>query len=116
MKKKLKDALHRYKVESFKLSHHGLDVADISREILDATQIALQNAYHLHFEKDASPQRIETFRMVKTFVTEALLPPVVEKVMRRITAVEKQQVQLVALLDELMQLLSEDEHSVASGG
>ena len=112
MKKKLKDALHRYKVESFKLSHHGLDVADI----LDATQIALQNAYHLHFEKDASPQRIETFRMVKTFVTEALLPPVVEKVMRRITAVEKQQVQLVALLDELMQLLSEDEHSVASGG
>lgn len=109
MKKKLKDALHRYKVESFKLSHHGLDFAEASHEILEATQVALQNAYRLHFEKHADPQQAETFRMVKTFVTEALLPPVMEKVMRRIAALEKQQSQMVDLLGELMEALSEDD-------
>jgi hypothetical protein len=113
VKKKLKDALHRYKVESFKLTHHGLDMAEVNKEILDATQVALQNSYRLHFEKNASPQSIETFTMVKTFVTEALLPPVMEKVMRRITAVEKQQAQMVALLGELMEALSEEDAAAA---
>jgi len=114
VKKKLKDALHRYKVESFKLAHHGLDVADVSREILEATQVALQNAYKMHFEKNANPQQVETFGMVKTFVTEALLPPVIEKVMRRITAVEKQQAQMVSLLTELMEALSEEDSAHAA--
>jgi len=42
MKKKLKDALHRFKVETFKMSHQGAD--ERSREILEATAQALQNA------------------------------------------------------------------------
>lgn len=113
MKKKLKDALHRYKVESFKLAHHGLDLAEVNKEILEATKVALQNSYRLHFEKNSSPQSIETFTMVKTFVTEALLPPVVEKVMRRVTALEKQQAQMVALLGELMEALSEEDSAAA---
>jgi hypothetical protein len=113
VKQKLKDALHRYKVEAFKISHHGMDVAEVSREILEHTGEALQNAYHFHFHNDPNPQRIETFRMVKAVVLEALLPPVVEKMMRRITALEKQQAQMVKLLDELMEALSEDESSKA---
>jgi len=109
VKQKLKDALHRYKVEAFKISHHGMDVEDVSKEILDHTGEALQNAYHYHFHKDPNPQRVEAFHMVKTFVLEALLPPVVEKMMRRITALEKQNSQMVKLLDELMEALSDDE-------
>ena len=109
MKQKLKDALHRYKVEAFKISHHGMDVEDVSKEILDHTGEALQNAYHYHFHKDPNAQRVEPFNLVKTFVLEALLPPVVEKMMRRITALEKQNAQMVKLLDELMEALSEDD-------
>lgn len=111
MKQKLKDALHRYKVEAFKISHHGMDVADVSKEILDHTGEALQNAYRIHFHKETNPQRAETFQLVKTFVLEALLPPVVEKMMRRITVLEKQNQQMVKLLDELMEALSEDERA-----
>jgi hypothetical protein len=108
VKKKLKEALHRYKVEAFKISHHGMDVEDVSREILDHTGEALENAYHFQFHKDPNPQRVETLHMVKTFVIEALLPPVVEKMMRRITALEKQNAQMIVLLDELMEALSDD--------
>lgn len=109
MKKKLKDALHRYKVEAFKMSHMTVEEQqEVTKEILDHTAQALQNAYHFHFDKDTSPHRVEIFQMIKGVVLETLLPPVVEKVMRRITILEHQNAHLVRLLDELMETLSED--------
>ena len=51
---------------------------------------------------------LETFQLIKSVVLETLLPPVVEKVMRRITVLEHQNTHLVKLLDELMEALSED--------
>ena len=112
MKKKLKDALHRYKVEAFKISHNGAEVdPEVSAEILEHTDEALDNAYSYHFKRDPNPQRVETFQMVKRFVLEAILPPVVEKMMRRITVLEKQNSQMVTLLDELMEALSDEEEA-----
>jgi chaperonin cofactor prefoldin len=109
VKKKLKDALHRFKVETFKMTHHGVeDQADVSREILEHTGQALQNAYHFHFSKDTPPHRVEMFQMIKSVALETLLPPVVEKLMRRITVLEHQQANMVRLLDELMEALSEE--------
>ena len=100
---------HRYKVEAFKISHHSMDVTELSKEILDHTGEALENEYSYQFKRDPNPDRVETFQMVKRFVCEAILPPVVEKTMRRITALEKQQQQMIVLLDELMEALSEEE-------
>ncbi|MCR9246813.1 MAG: hypothetical protein NXI31_17405 [bacterium] len=110
MKKKLKDALHRYKVEAFKMTHHTTDEqdADVAREILDHTGEALQNAYHFHFDEKTSPHRVETFQMIKSVMLETILPPVLEKVMLRVTVLEHQNQELVKLLDELMEILSED--------
>lgn len=109
MKKKLKDALHRFKVETFKMTHHGSEeMQDVAREILDHTGQALQNAYHFHFGKDTPPHRAEMFQMIKSVALETLLPPVVEKLMRRITVLEHQQASMTRLLEELMEGLSED--------
>ena len=109
MKKKLKDALHRFKVDTFKMTHHGVqEQQDVTREILDHTGLALQNAYHFHFSKDTPPHRVEMFQMVKSVALETLLPPVVEKLMRRIIVLEHQQANMVKLLEELMEGLSED--------
>ena len=108
MNKKLKDALHRYKVETFKMTHDAaMEQSDVTREILEHTAQALHNAYHFHFDKTASPNRIEMFQMIKSVALETLLPPVVEKIMRRITFLEHQNAHLVKLLDELMEELSE---------
>ena len=106
MKKKLKDVLHRFKVEAFKISHHGAD--DHSREILEQTGQALQNAYHFQIGKDTPPHRVEMFQMIKSVSLETLLPPVVEKLMRRITVLEHQHQAMIKVLDELMEVLSED--------
>lgn len=111
MKKQLKDALHRFKIEAFKITHHSAEEQqEVSREILAHTSEALDNAYHFHFDqgKDVSPHRIETFQMIKSVVLETLLPPVVEKLMRRITVLEHANTSMVKLLDELMEALSEE--------
>lgn len=109
MKQKLKEALHRYKVEAFKMSHFSAEEQlDVSREILDHTEQALQNAYHFHIDDKTSPHRIETFQLVKSVMLETILPPVIEKMMRRITVLEHQNMHLVKLLDELMEALSDD--------
>ena len=109
MKKKLKDALHRFKVETFKMTHADPAAQqDVGREILEHTGQALQNAYHFHFGKDTPPHRVEMFQMIKSVALETLLPPVVEKLMRRITVLEHQQANMVKLLEELMETLSED--------
>jgi hypothetical protein len=109
LKKKLKDALHRFKVETFRMTHHGPEHQDaVAREILDHTGQALQNAYHFHFGKDTPPHRAEMFQMIKSVTLETLLPPVVEKLMRRITVLEHQNASMVKLLEELMEGLSEE--------
>lgn len=109
VKKKLKDALHRFKIETFRMSHHGVEEQEaVAREILEHTAQALQNAYTFHLPADVSPHRVEIFQMIKAVTLETLLPPVVEKLMRRITVLEHQNSGLIKLLDELMEALSEE--------
>ena len=108
MKKQLKDALHRYKVEAFKMTHVDAEEKnEVAREILEHTAQALQNAYHFHFGKDTPPHRVEMFQMIKAVALETLLPPVVEKLMRRIIVLEHQHTGMIKLLEELMETLSE---------
>lgn len=111
MKKKLKDALHRFKLEAFKMSHQTVEpMEEVSQEILAHTAEALENEYRLHFSdaKDANPHHIETFQLIKSVTLETILPPVVEKMMRRITVLEHTNKSMVNLLDELMEALSEE--------
>jgi len=115
MKKKFKDLLHEYKVESFKVSHNVEKLEDITKEIVHHTEEALNNAYHYHFKRDPDPKRVETFGMIKRFTVEAILPPVVEKIMRRVVVLEHQHSQLVALFDKFLDVLAEDERDVRAG-
>lgn len=116
MKKKFHDLLHQYKVEAFKISHNTDQIEEVTREILDFTRNALNNAYHYHFHQDPDPKRIETFNMIKNFTLESLIPPVLEKVMLRVVVLEKQHTQLVRLFDSILEVLSEDEASDAQAG
>ncbi|MEM7199333.1 MAG: hypothetical protein AAF628_03645 [Planctomycetota bacterium] len=109
MKKQFKELLHHYKVEAFKISHHHDDSAQKSAaEILAFTREALNNEYHYHFHTDPDPKRIETFKMINHFVLEALLPPVLEKVMWRVMSLERTHEELVKLVGDILETLSDD--------
>lgn len=108
MKRKFQELLHRYKVEAFKISHGNDEIQETAGEILKFTEDALNNAYHYRFHEDPDPKRIETFKMIKGYTLEALLPPVVEKLVRRITVLERQHVELVRLVGDILESLSAD--------
>ncbi len=115
MKKKFKDLLHRYKVEAFKVSHNSDQIPEIAQEIAQFTEETLKGAYHYQFHEDPDPERIATFNMIKNFTLEALLPPVLERITQRIVVLEKQHSELVRLVDEILEVLSDDEGSQEPG-
>ena len=108
MKKKFHDLLHQYKVEAFKLAHNKQVDEELSKEVKLFIEHALNDEFHYHFHKEPSPERLETIQMIKNFTVEALLPPVIDQVMRRVVALEKQHILLVKLVDGLLEVLSHD--------
>ena len=109
MKTKFKNLLHQYKVEAFKSSHSNEEIAEHVQEIRKFTEEALNNAYHYQFHKDPDKDRLETITMIKNFTNEALLPPVIEKIMHRVINLECQHRGMVKLVDNLLEVLSEDD-------
>lgn len=111
MRKIFRDLLHQYRVESFKITHNNENVEATTREILKSTGDALNNAYHYHFHDDEEPDptRVETFNMIKNYTLESIMPPVLDKVMRRIMVLEKEHESMVQLIDNLLEALSDDE-------
>lgn len=109
MKQQFKEILHQYKVDAFKIAHNAETTNHCAEEILRFTEQALNNAYHYHFHTDPSPQHLETFTMIKNFTLEALMPPVLEKLLRRLFVLEKQHEAMVRCVDQLLEALSGDE-------
>lgn len=108
MKEQFRKLLHEYKVEVFKLTHDHQTLEDITKETLRFTEETLKNQYHYHFHKLAEANRAEIINMINNYVVEALLPPVVEKMLRRVLVVEKRQQMLVDLVARLLETLSEE--------
>lgn len=107
MKEKFRKLLHAYRVQAFKATHADDPVDEATEETLSSTGEALNNAYEYHFHKDPSPKQIETLNMIKNYTLEALLPPVVEKIMRRLDSLEKQHAALVDLVDRILEEISD---------
>ena len=116
MRKKFHALLHAYKVEAFKISHNNECVEERTRDILSFTEQALNNAYHYHFHNEPDPKRVETLTMVKNFTLEAILPPVVEKLVQRIAVLERQHEEMVALVDSILEELSGESKPNESAG
>jgi hypothetical protein len=110
VRKQFHDLLHAYRVESFKTMHSNEQHEEWSKEIAAFTQDALNNAYEYHFHTPGpDPQRVETFNMIKNYTLEAILPPVIEKVMHRVMLLEKQHTSTVKLIDNLLEAMSEED-------
>ncbi|MCA8942188.1 MAG: hypothetical protein KDB80_06465 [Planctomycetes bacterium] len=116
MRKKFHALLHAYKVEAFKISHNNECVQDRTRDILQFTEQALNNAYHYQFHGEPDQRRVETLTLIKNFTLEAILPPVVEKLVQRISVLERQHEAMVQLVDGLLEELSEDHKSSENAG
>lgn len=107
MKKRLQDILHKYKVESYHVGHSPESVQEIAKECLNFSEDAVKNAYHYHFHKLPDANRVEIINMINNYTVEAILPPVVEKIMRRIVVLEKQHQALLKAITDVCEELSD---------
>ena len=89
MLKKFQDLLHEYKLEVFHNEHDKKSIDDITSECIHVTEEILEEKFHYHFHKLPDANRAEIINMINNYTREAILPPVVEKVIHRQVVLEK---------------------------
>ena len=108
MRQKLRKILHQYKVDAFKFSHDHESLDEVAKEALTYSDDVLHNAYKFHFHKLPDASRAEIINMIQNYTVEALLPPVVEKIMQRIVIVEKQQNRMLEMIESMIDELDDE--------
>lgn len=114
MQEKFRKLLHEYKVNAFKVSHDLSSTEQLTKECLTQCKDTLSNAYRYHFHKLEEADRVEIINMINNYTMEALLPPIIEKVMRRQVILEKKHEMTMKLLEQVLEILSD--HPEASKG
>lgn len=108
MQKKFQDLLHRYKVHIFRQEHDKQSVDQLTRECLHITEDVLTQKYHYHFHKLPDANRAEIVNMIQNYVREAILPPVIERIVERQVRLEHRFEALQSFQTELLEILGQD--------
>ena len=114
MHRKFKELLHNYKREDFQLVHHQKDAGTIARECLDISQEVLNKKFEYHFHKLPDADRAEIINMINNYTREAILPPIVESLTERQVMLEHRLAEMQALIESMLNLLSEEPAGSAS--
>ena len=107
MHRTFKELLHGYKREVFQIAHHQKDVESITRECVHITEDVLHRNFTYHFHKLPDANRAEIINMISSYVREAVLPPVVQKMVERQVILEHRVNALEKLLAASLEALSQ---------
>jgi len=107
---KLKELLHDYKRNVFQIAHHKKDVESITKECVHITEDVLKQHYQYHFRGLPDANRAEIINMISSYVREAILPPVVQKLTERNVILERRIDALEKLLADSLETLSHPSH------
>ena len=108
MQAKFKELLHQYKLEVFHTEHDKRSAQEITTECLHLTEDVLKQKVHFHFREIPDKSRAEIVNLIHDYVREALLPPVVEKLVHRQVVLEKRLTALLHLTEKILETLSAD--------
>ena len=113
MHKKFEELLHQYKLDVFHLEHHQKDAEEVAKECMELCDDVLTQKYHYHFHKLPDANRAEIINMINNYTREAILPPVVEKLVERQVMLERHVVELEKLMRNTLEVLSQPPETVA---
>ena len=108
MQRKLKQILHDYKKDVFRTAHHQQNVDAITRECVAVCGEVLEQKYHYHFHKLPDANRADIVSMIDSYVREAILPPVVQRLVERQVMIEKRVDALYHALEQTLETLSQE--------
>lgn len=114
MQESFRRLLHEYRVESFKATHSPEQVKERTKEALRLCREALHQVYHFHVHNAPDPTRAETLNLIHDYAVEALLPPVLERIIERELVLEKKHELSMRLLERILETLSNGTSDVAS--
>lgn len=106
VQRKFQQLLHKYKVELFHAEHDKKSAEEISSECMHLTEDVLKTKYHYHFKSLPDASRAEVISMINNYVRDAILPPVVEKIVKRQVLLEKRVAAQQHLLEQILEALS----------
>ncbi|MEW6073024.1 MAG: hypothetical protein AB1726_10605 [Planctomycetota bacterium] len=106
MHRKFKELLHQYKLDIFHLEHRQKDVASITKECMHLSEEVLSQKFNFHYHKLPDANRAEIINMINNYTREALLPPVVEKIIEHHVMLERRVLALEDLLAKMLEALS----------
>jgi hypothetical protein len=106
VQRKFKKLLHEYKVNLFHEEH--TNVKQLTEKCMAITEEVLNQKYQYHFHKLPDADRAEIINMINNYTREAILPPVIEKLVERQVANEKRVQALEKLLENVLTTLSDD--------
>jgi hypothetical protein len=106
VQRKFKELLHQYKLEVFHAQHDKQTVAEIAKECMHLTDEVMRQKFHYHFHGMPDADRAEIINMINNYTREAILPPVVEKIVARQVRAEKRLDALVHLTEQILEALS----------
>jgi hypothetical protein len=104
--RKFQELLHKYKKDVFQMEHHRKDVASITGECMTICEDVLDQKYSYHFHRLPDADRAEIINMINNYTREAILPPVVEKLVEREVLLEKRVEALEGLIADTLEVLS----------
>ncbi|MFT5284934.1 MAG: hypothetical protein ACI8TQ_001093 [Planctomycetota bacterium] len=106
MHKAYKDLLHAYKVDAFRTEHRKKDVEELTGECMEICDEVLKAKYQYHFHKLPDADRAEIINMINNYTREAILPPVVERLVARQVQLEKRFELMEDMTAKMLELLS----------
>ena len=104
MHRKFKKLLHDYKVDLFHEEHDN--AAEFAEKCTHIAEDVLNQKFNYHFHKLPDADRAEIINMINNYTREAILPPVVEKIVARQVMMDKRIDGLERLTERLLELLS----------
>ncbi|HJO26974.1 MAG: hypothetical protein CMK00_01855 [Planctomycetes bacterium] len=116
MHRKFEKLLHEYKLEVFHADHDKQSCDEIAAECLQVTDEVLKQKYRYHFHQLPDANRAEIINMISNYTREALLPPVVEKIVERQLHMERRMDAIVHLTTAILEALSEPSSEQAVKG
>ena len=108
MQRKFKELLHRYKLEVFHNEHDKRSMEEITTESLRVTEDVLRQKLHFHFHDLPDKRSAEIVNLINNYVREAVLPPVIERLVQRQVVLEKRIDALLHLNEQILETLSSE--------
>jgi len=104
--RKFKKLLHDYKVELFHEEHDNVEA--FTEKCMHIADDVLSQKFNYHFHKLPDANRAEIINMINNYTREAILPPVVEKIVERQVHCEQRIKAMEHLIVNALEALSED--------